>query len=60
MMYNVFMNEKQQPEKRITLRMAFELWQEVKAIAKQEKRSLNAQIVYIIQEWFKERGEGNG
>jgi hypothetical protein len=38
---------------RITFRMPEDLWVAIKAIAKQEQRSLNAQIVYILWQFVK-------
>lgn len=38
-----------------TLKLPLTLWRQLRAIAKDEKRSLNAQILYIIQEWLRER-----
>ncbi len=48
-------------DKRITLRLPVELHRLLKEIAKQERRSVNAQIVVILEAWSKTiEGGDNG
>lgn len=44
---------------RLTLRLPSELHQKLLNLAKQEKRSLNSQIIYILQKFF-EKDKDNG
>lgn len=43
---------KKEPDKRILLRLPFEIWRQLKEIAKKEQRSLNAQVVFILTRWL--------
>ena len=44
-----------QEEKRFTLRMNGELFEQVKALAEQHKRSVAKEIEFILEEWLAEK-----
>ncbi len=41
------------------IRIPEELWERLRAISKMEKRSMNSQIVYIVQEFVEKVEEQN-
>ena len=45
---------------RFSLRMPDDLWTAIKAIAKQEQRSINAQILYILWQFVEQFNKKQG
>ena len=49
--------EEKPPVKNIGVRFPIDLLQRIYDLAKQEKRSFNAQVLYILQSWFDQQGK---
>lgn len=41
------------------IRIPEELWEKLKEIAEKEKRSMNSQLIYIIEKYIKEKEQQN-
>lgn len=44
-----------EPEKRFSVRFPLDLLESIKQVAKEDKRSMNSEIVWIVREYLKGR-----
>ena len=53
-MYNRGMKEKQ-PEQKIQIRFPVDMWESLKELAQEDHRSLNGEVIWILQDYIKRR-----
>lgn len=49
--------EEKQPEQRMQVRFPFDVWQRLKSLAKEDGRSFNGEVIWILRQYIAERGK---
>jgi macrodomain Ter protein organizer (MatP/YcbG family) len=50
------MNE-EKTEQKLTIRFPYDVWQRLKSLAKEDGRSFNGEVIWILRQYITERSE---